>query len=203
MNPRPLLSAERKAIRRLKLELRVEAFKAKEDVIVGQLSATSREKEELVKAKQQLRDMLLRKADHSRHQASTMAAWLISSALAANLAGIWAVISQKGMDRPSLYFALICFSIGALFAYQAGSRQGRISSVNADRTTMYLIWLIDRSDSEESPPKPKLPSGDSGSLVGDLWFSLSPIAFFVIGGFITAHSVLHGSGVANLAHQCP
>jgi len=120
-------------------------------------------------------------ADRDQQTVATLAAWLLTSSLAANLAGLWALISDKSTDKNSLFWAMIWFALGVLTSFVAGTVRLAIAS----RNWTAMIRTLGRAAATGDGFK-KTSSAIEGNKVDAAIIALTaiPIGLFITGSIV-------------------
>jgi hypothetical protein len=202
MNPRPLLRAQRRTLQRERTlreadqsRAEIAAAQARLDHANRDLDLSFRQADKTDETVRSLMEVLIRQAEQAQREASAIAVWLLSSALAANLAGIWAMIPQKSMDHRSLQWSIIWFVSGAISSLLAGLYRASIAGHDSAAIINFTIAATGyrRAKREgDSGVEPKLAplqmAGFRSSLVA--LFSSLAVAAFIAGAIVAITALI-------------
>lgn len=120
-------------------------------------------------------------ADRDQQTAATLAAWLLTSALAANLAGLWALINDKTTDHNPLFWALVWFTLGVITSFVAGTVRLAIASKN---WTAMMLNLSRAAVTEERTEKRRTVVEGKAVNAGIITLTAMPIGLFLTGSIV-------------------
>jgi len=191
---RPLRRSERIGIRdayvareRDALEVQIASAKAAIDERQGkiaelkdQMAETHMRRSELDIQMTRLIAVTQKIVDRDQQTVATLAAWLLTSALAANLAGLWALIGDKNTDKLSLFWAMIWFALGVATSFLAGTVRLAIASRNWTAMIRNLGNVAVTDDQSEKRPVIEGKNVDAAIIA----LTAMPIALFMTGAIV-------------------
>lgn len=172
----PLRRAERLEARRLAVEQKVYWLDREIKVVEGKVSQGEANIAEGDKRIARLLSAVQKVADRDQHISASLSLWFLSSALAANLAALWALVSSKEIVGDPLFWSFLWFAAGIITSFAAGL--ARLIIANANWHTLIRVM-----SSPQSEPDGKSRKAIEGRAITILLAATTaaPLLSFMIG----------------------
>jgi hypothetical protein len=144
-------------------------------------------------------EILKAHSDRSQRTVAATSLWFLSSALAGNIAGIWALLGKSEIDHRSLFWAMMWFSLGVVVSFIAGAWRLRRSN---ERDLRFSSWAqnaimlsTDGADRSKNPsgidPKSLASLTNYVDLIWEIFLGVTPIFLFMMGSGVAVYSRLY------------
>ncbi len=191
VSTRPLLRDARFKVFRERQQRRIEYAEYKARSAEKQLADAESKVDRLRAQRKAILDSKQKMVDADRAVVNAAITWFLTAPLAANLAGMWLMISQQSLNLSTVKWATIWFVAGTITSFTSGAFRLGVSYWNwGVSSARILTYISERGNPDITVSAKPLESA--------FWFlsvivaTLLPIAFFLAGAGVVIAERLAG-----------